>query len=241
MLTDIEYSTNITEIAEGVYRINIPIPPTVIPSGFSFNQYLIDDDEPFLFHTGPRKMFSMVSHAIQQVMPIERLKYIGFSHYEADECGSLNDFLAIASDAQPVCSKIAAMTSINDMADRPPRVLADGERLSLGRHTLRWFDTPHLPHGWESGLIYEENTETLFCGDLFTQPGIGAEAVVESDILTPSEKLRQSMNYFSVSKNTSSMLKQLADVKPRLLACMHGSAWRGDGAALLLELTSVLG
>ncbi|MBX9691303.1 MAG: MBL fold metallo-hydrolase, partial [Cyanobacteria bacterium] len=210
------------------------------PSGFSFNQYLIVDDEPFLFHTGPRRMFPLISEAIGKVVPLEKLRYIGFSHFESDECGSLNEFLAVASHAQPVCSKIAAMTSINDMADRPPKVLMDQERLELGKHTVRWFDTPHLPHGWESGLLFDELTATLFCGDLFTQPGSGFDAVTESDILAPSEKLRKSLDYFSHSSKTAPMLRRLADARPKLMACMHGSAWRGDGAALLQELISVL-
>jgi Uncharacterized flavoproteins len=238
MITNTESATNVAEIAEGIFRINTPL--DVVPGGFSFNQYLIVDDEAFLFHTGLRKTFPLVSEAIKKVVPLEKLRYIGFSHFESDECGALNELLAVAKNAEPVCSRIAAMTSVNDFAERPPRVLTDGEQLKLGRHTLRWFDTPHLPHGWESGLMFDEYTETLFCGDLFTQPGLGAEPVTESDILGPSEKLREKMNYFSGTNNTAAMLQRLADTKPKTLAVMHGSAWRGDGAALIGELSKVL-
>lgn len=238
MITNTESATNIAEIAEGIFRINTPL--DVVPGGFSFNQYLIVDDEAFLFHTGLRKTFSLISEAIKKVIPLEKLRYIGFSHFEADECGALNEFLAVAKNAEPVCSRIAAMTSVNDAADRPPRVLADGEELKLGKHTLRWFDTPHLPHGWESGLVFDEYTRTLFCGDLFTQPGLGTEPVTESDIFAPSEMLRQKMDYFSASKNTQAMLQRLADTKPKTLACMHGSAYCGDGAKLIGELSKVL-
>ncbi|HEY9784868.1 MAG TPA: MBL fold metallo-hydrolase [Candidatus Obscuribacterales bacterium] len=240
MITNTESATDVAEIAEGIYRINTPVPPGVIPGGFSFNQYLIVDEEPLLFHTGMRRMFPLISQAIEKVIPLRSLRYIGFSHVEADECGALNEFLAQAPNAQPVCSKIAAMTSINDMSDRSPRVLMDNETLNLGKHLVRWFDTPHLPHGWESGLMYDELTRTLLCGDLFTQPGIGLEAVTECDIFAPSEKLRQGMNYFSGAKANVDSLKRLAEVRPSTLACMHGSAWSGDCAALLLELASAL-
>jgi hypothetical protein len=160
-ITNIESGTNIHEVADGIYRISTPLPPTFIPGGFSFNQYLIVDDEPLLFHTGPRKMFPLVREAVQSVMPVEKLRFVAFSHFEQDECGSLNDWLAAAPEAIPVCSKIAAMTSINDLAERAPKVLVDGETLSLGSHVVRWFDTPHLPHGWECGYMMEQRTRTL--------------------------------------------------------------------------------
>jgi flavorubredoxin len=226
------------EISEGIYRINTPL--SVVPGGFSFNQYLIVDDEPLLFHTGLRKLFPVVLEAVRSVMPAEQLRYVAFSHFEQDECGSLNEWLAAAPRATPVCSKVAAMTSINDLANRPPRALADGEVLSLGNHEVRWFDTPHLPHAWECGFMMEERTRTLLCGDLFTQPGTGAAALIESDILGPSEELRRGLDYFSHAKNTREMLDRLASAEPTTLACMHGSAWRGDGANLLRALADEL-
>jgi flavorubredoxin len=234
MITNKQSGTNIDEITNGIYRINTPVQ---LPNGaFSFNQYLIVDDKPMIFHTGPRRMFPLVQEAIAAILPPERLRYIGFSHYEADECGSLNEFLAIAPDAEPVCSRIAAMVSVNDIADRPALALADGESLELGIHSLRWFDTPHLPHAWECGFMIDDTTRTLLCGDLFTQPGDGKDALVETDILGPSEAFREAMDYFAHTPDSRVMLERLANEEPATLACMHGSAWQGDGAMLLRAL-----
>ena len=238
-VTDRESGTNVHEIADGVYRINTPV-ALAGAGGFSFNQYLIVDDEPLLFHTGPRKMFALVRQAVASVLPVERLRYIGFSHVEADECGSLNEWLATARQSVPLCGAIAAMVSIDDLADRAPRAIADGELLTLGKHAVRWFDTPHLPHAWECGFLMEERTGTLFCGDLFTQPGSDHAPVTESDILGPSEAFRHQLDYFSHSKNAPALLERLASTRPKLLACMHGSAWRGDGAALLRALADAI-
>jgi len=238
-ITNQESGTNVHEITDGIYRINTPV---VFENGlgFTFNQYLIVDDEPLLYHTGPRKMFPLVCEAVASLMPVEQLRYIGFSHVEADECGSLNEWLAVAPDAVPLCSMVAGLVSVDDLADRAPRTLADGETLSLGKHQLRWFDTPHLPHGWEAGQLFDEYTGTLFCGDLFTQGGVDLPAVTEKDILRPSEEFRQRMDYFSHTTNAGDMLERLASIKPTTLACMHGSAYRGDGAALLRELAVAL-
>ena len=235
MITNSAASTNIQEIAAGIYRINTPI---AFPDGrvFSFNQYLVVDDAPLLFHTGPRRLFPVVSEAVASVIPLERLRYLGLSHVEADECGSLNELLAMAPEAVPLCSRLAAMVSIDDLSDRPARALADGEQLSLGRHTVEWIDTPHVPHGWECGLLMESLTRTLLCGDLFTQPGGGESALTEADILEPSESFRQPMDYFAHAPQTAATLERLAQLEPHTLACMHGSAWQGDGGALLRRL-----
>lgn len=237
-ITNQQSGTNVHEIADGLYRINTPV---LIPGsdvGFSFNQYLIVDDEPLLFHTGPRRMFPLVREAVASVIPVEQLRHVAFSHVEADECGSLNEWLAAAPQSSPLCGTVAAMVSVADLADRPPRALADGERLVLGRHTLRWFDTPHLPHAWECGLMMEEQTRTLLCGDLFTQGGADLPAVTESDILGPSEAFRHQMDYFSHTRDARQLLEKLAVAEPTLLACMHGSAWHGDGAGLLRALAA---
>jgi flavorubredoxin len=234
MITNATTGTNIEEIAAGIYRINTPVE---IPGGaFSFNQYLVADAEPLLFHTGPRRLFPLVSEAVRHVLPPESLRWISFSHFEADECGSLNEWLALAPAAQALCSATAVMVSVADVADREPRGLADGETLSTGQRTFRWFDTPHLPHGWETGYLGEESTRTLFCGDLFTQPGRGETALTSSDILGPSEAFRGAMDYYAHSKNAGPLFAKLASFEPETLAVMHGSAWRGDGAALLREL-----
>ena len=239
MITNAASRTNLHEIAPGIYRINTPIQ---IPGGpdFNFNQYLIADEQPLLFHTGPRRMFPLVAEAIGKVLPLEQLRYVAFSHFEADECGSLNDFLAAAPAAVPVSSQVAAMVSVNDVADRPARAMANGELLHLGRHTLKWLDAPHVPHAWENGFMMELATRTLLCGDLFTQGGSGAVALTESDILGPSEAFRAPMDYYAHSPETVATLERLAKEEPQVLAVMHGSAWRGNGAALLRELSRSL-
>jgi len=239
MITNTRTGTNVHEIADRVYRINTPVD---LPGGqaFSFNQYLVLDDEPLLFHTGPRQLFPLVSEAVASTVPVDRLRYVALSHVEADECGSLNQWLAIAPRAVPLCGRIAAMVSIGDLADRPPRALADGEQFAIGSHTLRWFDTPHVPHGWDCGLLMDTTTGTFFCGDLFTQPGRGEQALIESDILGPSETLRQPLDYFAHAPQTTATLERLAAQAPRTLACMHGSAWRGDGGSLLRGLAAAL-
>jgi flavorubredoxin len=179
MITNSQSGTNVQEVADGIYRINTPV---ALPGElkFTFNQYLIVDDAPMLFHTGQRQLFALVREAIDAVIPVGRLRYLGLSHFEADECGALNQFLAVAPDAVPVCSQVAAMVSIADFADRAPRALSDGETLDLGRHRMRWFDTPHTPHAWECGLMMDMSTRTFFCGDLFTQGGAGDETSAES-------------------------------------------------------------
>jgi flavorubredoxin len=238
-VTNAQSGTNVVEIADGIYRINTPI---AIPgTEFSFNQYLIVDAEPLLFHTGPRRLFPLVREAVASVIPVERLRHVAFSHVEADECGSLNEWLAVAPRSAPLCGRIAAMTSVEDLADRAPRALADGETVSLGKHTVRWFDTPHLPHGWECGFLMEERTSTLLCGDLFTQPGAHLPALTESDILGPSEAFRRQLDYFSHSSSAGALIERLASAQPTTLACMHGSAWRGDGAKLLRALADSIG
>jgi flavorubredoxin len=238
MITNSESGTNIHEVADGVYRINTPF--ANLPGGFSFNQYLIVDDDPLLFHTGLRRMFPLVRDAVASVIPVDRLRYLAFSHFEADECGALNEFLAIAPQAEPLCSRVAAMVSVNDVADRPARTMADGEIIRLGRHEMRWIDAPHVPHAWECGFMFEETTRTLLCGDLFTQPGVGQAPVTESDILGPSEAFRAQLDYFAHSSNSRAILERIAAMRPSTLACMHGSVWRGDGKTLITALADAL-
>ena len=235
-----EDGTRIDEIANGIYRISTPVPPAVIPGGFTFNQFLIVDDVPLLYHTGPKKLFPLVSAAIASVIPVESLRYIAFSHYESDECGSLNDFLDAAPGAEPLCSNIAKMVSIDDIALRPAKGLADGEELSLGTHTVRWISTPHLPHAWECGHLFETGTKTLFCGDLFTQGGHEHEPLTTEDILDSSEAMRSALDYFSQTRQVHELMEKLAATSPRVLACMHGASWTGDGGALLRQLAGRL-
>ncbi len=232
-------ATRIDSIADNLYRVSTAVPADVIPGGFTFNQYLLMDDSPLLFHTGQRGLFDAVSAAVATVCPLDELRYIAFCHFEADECGALNQFLAAAPSAEALCSQIAAMTSVSDLADRPPRVLADGEELSLGKHVVQWFDAPHVPHAWENGFLFEKTTGTLFCGDLFTQGGAEPPPVAD-EILESSEAMRAGMDYYAHGANTRPVLERLAALAPRTLACMHGSAYQGDGAALLRALADKL-
>jgi flavorubredoxin len=242
MITDSQSGTSIHEIEDGIYRISVPVPE----ADFSFNQFLVVDDEPLLFHTGMRALFPLVSGAIATVMPVERLRYIGFSHFEADECGALNHFLGAAPDAVPVASRVAVMTSLTDFSERPPRALADGEEIVLGRRTVRWIDTPHLPHGWETGYLYESSTSTLFCGDLFTHGGAHAAPLIDADLLLPAEEFRVGFSSatglpdsYGFSRDARVYIERLAATNPRTLAVMHGSSWRGrdgEGASLLRRL-----
>jgi len=232
-------AASIDAIGTDIYRIHVAL-PDAMPGGFSFNQYLVVDERPLLFHTGPKKLFPLIRERIETVLPLSALRYIAFSHVESDECGSLPEFLAAAPQARPVCSDVAAMVSVSDLVDVEPIGLADGQLLDLGRHKLKWQSTPHLPHGWETGYLFDETTHTLFCGDLFTQPGIGERPLVQDDILTPSEAFRHQMDYFAHAPGTGQMIERLAALEPRLLACMHGSAWSGDGAAMLRSLGASL-
>ncbi|HEX9406107.1 MAG TPA: MBL fold metallo-hydrolase [Thermoanaerobaculia bacterium] len=245
MITNAQTGTNVAEIAEGVYRINTPV--AEIPGGFSFNQYLIVDDEPLLFHTGLRKLFPLVQEAIRRVMPVEKLRYIAFSHFESDECGALNQFLAVAPDAVPLCSRVAAMVSVSDYADRPPRAMNDGERLSIGKREIVWIDAPHIPHGWETGYLFDITTRTLFAGDIFTQGGLGQEALVESDLVEPSDAFRLGFaaplglpDSWAHTTDSAPIVEKLASLGATTLANMHGSAWRGSSAtaaSMLREFT----
>jgi flavorubredoxin len=230
--------TTIDEIGDRIYRIHTPI--REMPGGFSFNQILVDDDEPLLFHTGGRRFFPAVSQAIARVMPLAKLRWIGFSHVEADECGAMNEFLAAAPHATPVAGHVGAMIALADSADRPARALAEGEVLKTGTKRFTWYDAPHVPHAWECGFLFEEVTRTLLCGDLFTQPGADNPPLTEGDILGPSEAFRAKMDYFSHSRLARPSLEKLATLEPRTLACMHGSAWKGDGAKLLRALANAL-
>ena len=241
-VTNSQSGTNVSEIAAGVYRISTPVPPSVIPGGFTFNQFLIVDDEPLLFHTGLRKLFPVVREAVAHVLgDVARLRHVGFSHVEADESGSLNDWLAVAPQATPVCSQVAAMVSVNDLADRAPRALADGEELVIGKRRMRWLDAPHLPHNWECGYMFETTTRTLLCGDLFTHVGAEGPALTESEVLSPSEATRKAMGGVAIEAGSRAILEKLARTEPTTLALMHGSSYRGNGGALLLGLADALG
>jgi len=230
--------TRVDEVANSIYRISTPF--DIVPGGFTFNSYLIAGEEPLLFHTGLRALFPMTRDAIAKIIPLEKLRWVGGSHFESDEFGALNDLLAVAPQAVPFGSEIGVLTSLRDFAAREPRGLGDGEEFSIGGRRLKWMYTPHVPHGWDCGILFDVSTETLLCGDLFTQPGAEMPPVTETEILTASESMRGSLDYYAHSTNTAAILERLASLKPSLLACQHGSAYRGDGQSLLRELAATV-
>jgi len=229
-------TTRIDEIAERIYRISTFTPEVAPPAGFTFNQYLVVADQPLLFHCGPRGMFPAVSAAAATVIPIERLRWISFGHVESDECGSMNAWLAAAPDAQVVHGMTACMVSLNDLADRPPRPLADGEVLDLGDRRVRWIDTPHVPHAWESGVMFEAVTASLLCGDLFTQLGDGLPAIGPADIVPASIVAEEAFHATSLTATTAATVRSLKALAPRRLAVMHGACFEGDCAGALDRL-----
>lgn len=226
--------TKVDEVADGIYRLSTCIAEAA-PGGFTFNQFLIDAEHPLLFHTGLRGTFPLVSEAASRVVPLDRLRWIAFGHVEADECGAMNEWLAAAPNAEVAHGIIGCLVSINDMADRPPRALADGEVLDLGGKRVRHIDTPHVPHAWEARVLYEETTGTLLCGDLFTQAGEGP-AITDGDIVETSIATEEMFRYTSSVPRFVETVRTLADIAPRTLACMHGSSYNGDGRKALLSL-----
>jgi flavorubredoxin len=223
--------TRVTEIADRTYRLSTFV-PEVGPTGFTFNQFLIDDDQPLLFHTGPRAMFPLVSDAIASIVPIERLRWIMFGHLESDECGSMNELLAAAPDAEVAHGVMGCMVSFNDLCDRPPRALADGEVLDLGTHRVRHIDTPHVPHGWEARVLYDETTKTLFAGDLFSNLGDPAP-LTSDDIVGAASQAEDMFGGTCLTPNTAPTIRRLAELAPTTIAVMHGSSFTGHGAAAL--------
>jgi flavorubredoxin len=227
--------TTIDEIADRIYRIATFV-PDIGPSGFTFNQFLIDADEPALFHTGPKGMFPLVSAAIETVRPVADLRWITFGHLEADECGAMNAFLGAAPNSTVAHGAMGCMVSLHDLCDREPRPLADGEVLDIGGLRLRHIDTPHVPHGWDARVLYEEVTGTLFCGDLFTHLR-GVPAVTTSDDVEPADAAETVFGATCLTPNTAPTIRRLAELEPRTLAIMHGSSFSGDGATALRDLS----
>ena len=229
-------TTSVDEIAPGIYRLSTLV-SEIGPDGFTFNQFLLDDDEPLLFHTGHRSMFPSIRDAIERVMPVERLRWIAFGHVESDECGAMNELLAVAPHAQVAHGGLGCMVSINEMADRPPRPLADGEIIELGAKRVRHVDTPHVPHGWDARVLYEETTGTLLCGDLFTHLGNGP-ALTTDDIVEPAMEAESMFRSTSLAPDTAAVMRRLGDFSPHTLALMHGSSFTGDCAKALDDLAA---
>jgi len=228
--------TTVHEIADGIYRLSTNIREIAPPAGFCFNQYLVLGDEPLLFHTGPRRMFPLVREAVAKVLEPDALRWISFGHVEADECGSMNEWLALAPNAQVAHGQIACDVQLNDLADRAPRVLKNGEAIEVGGgRRVRYIDTPHTPHCWDAGVLFEETSGTLLCGDLFTQLDAG-KPMVDGDILGPAIAAEEMFQYSSLHPEMARNIRALAALAPRTLALMHGPAWQGDGASALLAL-----
>ena len=225
------------EIAYGVYRFSTFVPDIAPPLGFTFNQYLITAEEPLLFHTGPKRMFPQISEAVSRILPLEALRWISFGHVESDECGSMNEWLAAAPAATVAHGLTACMVSLNDLADRLPRPLADGEVLDLGGRRVRWIDTPHVPHAWESDLIYEETGRTLFSGDLFTQCGDGPP-LTEASIVEAAISAETMFQASSLTPELGTTIRRLAKLSPSKLAVMHGSCFEGDCSTQLERLAA---
>ena len=227
--------TQIDEIADGIYRLSTHVAEVAPPAGFTFNQFLVMADEPMLFHCGMRGLFPLVSAAVGKLMPVERLRWISFGHVEADECGAMNQWLAAAPRAEVTHGMTACMVSLNDLADRLPRPLQDDDVIDLGGKRIRYIDTPHVPHGWEAGVLFEETTKTLLCGDLFSHIGSGP-ALTEQDILEQAIAAEEMFQASSLAPAMGRTIRKLANFGPTTLGVMHGSSYRGDGAAALQSL-----
>ena len=232
--------TRVAEIAANLYRISTYIAKVDL----QFNQFLVLDDEPLLYHTGMRRMFPHVRKAVAGVMDPSRLRWIGFSHFEADECGSLNEWLDLAPHAVPICGIIGAAVNINDFADRTPRVLANGDILPTGSYLFRFLETPQVPHAWDASLLFEETGKTLFCSDLFLQNG-DREPLTGADL---TERARQTLVAYQAgpladsipyTSLTDATLDRLVEIRPERLAVMHGSSFSGDGGHALRELANM--
>jgi flavorubredoxin len=238
--TIVDMETTVHEIADGVYRLSTYV-PDVSPAGFTFNQFLIDADEPLLFHCGLRGLFPLVSEAVSRVLPVERLRWITFGHVEADECGAMNQWLAAAPSSQVAHGELGCAISIADMADRAPRPLAEGEVLDIGGHRLRQISTPHVPHAWEAQVLFDESTGTLLCGDLFTRVGGGAALVHDTDMVSPALEAEDVSHDTCLTPSTAPTMRALAELNPRTLALMHGPSFTGDCAGALRDLADAYG
>lgn len=228
--------TRIDEVADGIYRLSTFVSAVAPPAGLTFNQFLVRGEEPLLFHTGLRRLFPPALEALARIIPPEQLRWIGYGHFESDECGAINEWLAVAPQAEAAHGQTGCLVSLNDMAVRTPRVLADGEVLEIGGgRRLRWIDTPHIPHGWDAGVLFEESSGTLLCGDLFTQIGDGP-AVTGGDVVGPAIATEDLFRFSSLHPTMGATLRRLAGLAPRNLALMHGPTFAGDGAAALLAL-----
>jgi flavorubredoxin len=231
----------VTEVAPDVYRVSVYVPEIDL----QFNHFLIRDEEPLLFHTGLRGMFPLVAQEVRKLIDPARLRWISFSHFESDECGALNQWLEAAPHAEPVCGLIGALVSVNDFSNKPARTMGPGETFSTGKYRFRFIPTPHVPHGWDAGVLFEETRRTLLCSDLFHQWGDREALTTSSVIDSARQALVQSeagpfANYVPYTHHTGRILEDLAKLQPKTLATMHGTSYTGDGATALRELSQVM-
>ena len=223
--------TRVDEISDGIFRLSTFVPDANI----MFNQFVVHAEEPLIFHTGLRALYPLVAEAVGRIMPLEQLRWVTFGHVEADECGSMNQILAAAPNAAVAHGAVACMVQVNDLADRPPRPLADGEVLDLGDRRVRSIDTPHMPHGWDAHVMYEEPTRTLFCGDLFTRFG-ESDATTTDNIVEVALESEQFGAPTALTPSTAPMLRGLATLDIDALALMHGPTFTGDCNKAMLGL-----
>ena len=232
---------SVSEIATDVFRFCLYAPEIDL----QFNYFLVRDEQPLLFTTGFKSSFQLLREAVSQVIDPAEIRWVGFSHFESDECGALNLWLDAAPRAEPVCSLVSAMVNVNDFAVRTPKGMGDGEVLNTGKYRFRFCSTAHIPHGWDAGLFFEERERTLFCSDLFHHNG-NVEPLSESDL---SGRVRAAMdqmqvsplaNYIPYTPKTDGILRKLADLKPKTLAIMHGSSFAGDGEHALGQLSAAM-
>jgi flavorubredoxin len=234
-------TTAIDEIAPDFFRLSLFLPEL----NMQFNHFLVRDEEPLLFHTGLRAMFPLLKEAVGRLIDPSTLRHIAWSHFESDECGALNEWLQLAPQAQPVCTLVGKLVTVDDFSNRPARGMTPDDVLSTGKYRYRFHQSPHIPHGWDAGVLFEETTKTLFCSDLFHHFGNG-EALTTSDLIDPTRQAMQMLQqgplagYMPYTRQTEGVLRRLADLKPETLAVMHGSSYRGDGSRLLTELASVI-
>ena len=233
--------TTIDEIAPDLFRLSVYAPGL----DMQFNHFLVRDEEPLLFHTGLRGMFPLLREAVASLIDPARLLFIAWSHFESDECGALNDWLQIAPHAEPVCTLIGKLVNVDDFSLRPARGMLPTDVLSTGKYRYRFYPSPHIPHGWDAGVLFEETQKTLFCSDLLHHFG-NVAALTESDLIAPTRQAMQHMQqgplagYIPYTRATEGALRALAELRPETLAVMHGSSYRGDGSRLLTDLASVI-